>query len=31
VDNGIIMSENAYKQLSERYAIWQQTEKNKTA
>ena len=30
VDNGIIMSENAYKHLSERYAIWQkeQTSKN---
>ncbi|GAA4340811.1 efflux RND transporter permease subunit [Flaviaesturariibacter amylovorans] len=27
VDNGIIMSENAYKQLAERYALWQQQKK----
>lgn len=27
VDNGIIMSENAYKNLSERYAQWQQQQK----
>lgn len=30
VDNGIIMSENAYKHLAERYAIWEQTKNNKT-
>ncbi len=30
VDNGIIMSENAYKHLAERYAIWQDEQKNKT-
>lgn len=30
VDNGIIMSENAYKQLAERYAVWQNTQKNTT-
>ena len=30
VDNGIIMSENAYKHLAERYALWQQEQKNKT-
>ena len=29
VDNGIIMSENAYKHLAERYAIWQQEQKTK--
>lgn len=29
VDNGIVMSENAYKHLAERYALWQQ-EQNKT-
>lgn len=29
VDNGIIMSENAYKHLAERYALWQQQQKNK--
>lgn len=28
VDNGIIMSENAYKHLAERYAIWQANKKN---
>ncbi|MGN6510332.1 MAG: efflux RND transporter permease subunit, partial [Chitinophaga sp.] len=28
VDNGIIMSENAYKHLAERYAVWQQEQKN---
>jgi len=28
VDNGIIMSENAYKHLAERYAIWQEKQKN---
>ncbi len=27
VDNGIIMSENAYKHLAERYALWQQEQK----
>ena len=30
VDNGIIMSENTYKHLAERYAIWQGEQKNKT-
>ncbi|MBN8833682.1 MAG: metal transporter [Niastella sp. SCN 39-18] len=30
VDNGIIMSENAYKHLADRYAHWQQEQKNKT-
>jgi CzcA family heavy metal efflux pump len=30
VDNGIIMSENAYKHLAERYALWQDEQKNKT-
>ncbi len=30
VDNGIIMSENAYKHLADRYALWQQEQKNKT-
>lgn len=30
VDNGIIMSENAYKHLAERYAGWQEEQKNKT-
>lgn len=29
VDNGIIMSENAYKHLADRYAHWQQEQKNK--
>ncbi len=29
VDNGIIMSENAYKHLAERYAVWQQEQKIK--
>jgi Cu/Ag efflux pump CusA len=29
VDNGIIMSENAYKHLAERYAFWQEEQKNK--
>jgi CzcA family heavy metal efflux pump len=28
VDNGIIMSENAYKHLAERYAQWEQQQKN---
>lgn len=28
VDNGIIMSENAYKHLADRYSIWQQEQKN---
>ncbi|GAB3179525.1 efflux RND transporter permease subunit [Telluribacter humicola] len=28
VDNGIIMSENAYKHLAERYALWEQQQKN---
>lgn len=31
VDNGIIMSENAYKHLAERYALWQQEQNNKPA
>jgi CzcA family heavy metal efflux pump len=30
VDNGIIMSENAYQHLSQRYAIWQSEQKNET-
>ncbi len=30
VDNGIIMSENAYKHLADRYVLWQQEQKNKT-
>jgi len=30
VDNGIIMSENSYKHLADRYAHWQQEQKNKT-
>lgn len=30
VDNGIVMSENAYKHLAERYEIWQNEQKNKT-
>ncbi|WP_207495765.1 efflux RND transporter permease subunit [Aridibaculum aurantiacum] len=30
VDNGIIMSENAYKHLAERYALWQEQQKNKS-
>lgn len=30
VDNGIIMSENAYKHLAERYALWQEQQKNIT-
>lgn len=30
VDNGIVMSENAYKHLAERYEIWQSQQKNKT-
>lgn len=30
VDNGIIMSENAYKHLADRYAHWQEEQKNKT-
>lgn len=30
VDNGIIMSENTYKHLAERYSIWQDQQKNKT-
>jgi CzcA family heavy metal efflux pump len=29
VDNGIIMSENAYKHLAERYTLWQEEQKNK--
>lgn len=29
VDNGIIMSENAYKHLAERYALWQEQQKTK--
>jgi CzcA family heavy metal efflux pump len=29
VDNGIVMSENAYKHLADRYAYWQQEQKNK--
>ena len=28
VDNGIIMSENAYKHLAERYAVWEEGQKN---
>ena len=28
VDNGIIMSENAYKHLAERYAVWEKEQKN---
>jgi len=28
VDNGIVMSENAYKHLADRYALWQQEQKN---
>ena len=31
VDNGIIMSENAYKHLADRYALWQKEQTNKTA
>jgi Cu/Ag efflux pump CusA len=27
VDNGIIMSENAYKHLAERYALWEKEKK----
>ena len=30
VDNGIIMSENAYKHLADRYAFWQKEQNNKT-
>lgn len=30
VDNGIIMSENAYKHLADHYAHWQEEQKNKT-
>ena len=30
VDNGIIMSENAYKHLAERYEVWQKDNKSKT-
>lgn len=30
VDNGIIMSENAYQHLSQRYALWQSEQKNET-
>ena len=30
VDNGIIMSENTYKHLAERYAIWEKEQNNKT-
>jgi CzcA family heavy metal efflux pump len=30
VDNGIIMSENAYKHLAERYALWQEQQKTIT-
>lgn len=30
VDNGIIMSENAYKHLAERYALWEREKKYKT-
>jgi len=30
VDNGIIMSENAYKHLAERYALWQEQQKSTT-
>ena len=29
VDNGIIMSENAYQHLSDRYSKWELEEKNK--
>ncbi|MBS1748536.1 MAG: efflux RND transporter permease subunit [Bacteroidetes bacterium] len=29
VDNGIVMSENAYKHLSEKYSYWQEQQKNK--
>ncbi len=29
VDNGIVMSENAYKHLSEKYSLWQEQQKNK--
>lgn len=28
VDNGIVMSENAYKHLSERYAVWEKEQQN---
>lgn len=31
VDNGIVMSENAYKHLADRYAIWQQQQSNKSS
>lgn len=31
VDNGIVMSENAYKHLADRYAIWQQQQTNKSS
>ena len=31
VDNGIIMSENAYKHLAERYALWEQEQKNQSS
>ena len=30
VDNGIIMSENAYKHLADRYSLWQQEQKSNT-
>jgi len=30
VDNGIVMSENAYKHLAERYEIWEKGQNNKT-
>ena len=30
VDNGIVMSENAYKHLAERYEVWQKDNKSKT-
>ncbi len=30
VDNGIIMSENAYKHLAERYAVWEEEQKNQS-
>ena len=31
VDNGIIMSENAYKHLAERYAVWEQEQRNQSS
>ena len=30
VDNGIIMSENAYKHLAERYTVWEEEQKNQS-